>query len=454
MFLCSIHGRFCDWKFPPSDYDLRAMDSHASPGFTGSFALRLEFFLLLLTGIPGCSSFHGRGIRYQLDHEYSVRDPQFLRSMGHLIGPAILASNRVSALINGDQIFPAMLESIRGARKSIDLETYIYWSGNVGQKFAEALADRARAGVKVHVLIDWVGSRKVDSRDLQVMREAGVEVEKYNPLLWFNLARLNHRDHRKLLIVDAKIGYIGGAGLADLWQGNADAPKHWRDTQFRLEGPAVGQMQAAFMDNWIKTTGRVLDTEGYFPELPPVGDDLAQVFFSSPRDGTESVRLMYLLAIAGATKNIRLSASYFVPGELTTEELVDASQRGVNVEIIVPGAKTDVPVARYASRSKWGPLLQAGVKIYEYEPTMYHCKVMIVDDVWVTVGSANFDNRSFRLNDEANLNVYSAEFAAQQSRIFEEDKQNAKLISYKEWKGRGLCTKLLEKILAPFRSQL
>jgi len=430
------------------------MDSHASSGFTSSFAPRLGLFLLLLAGIPGCSSFHGRGIRYQLDHEYSVHDPQFLRSMGHLIGPAILASNRVSALINGDQIFPAMLESIRSARKSIDLETYIYWSGDIGQKFAEALAERARAGVRVHVLIDWVGSRKVDSRDLQVMREAGVELEKYNPLVWFNLARLNHRDHRKLLIVDGKIGFIGGAGLADLWQGDADTPKHWRDTQFRLEGPAVGQMQAAFMDNWIKTTGRVLDTEDYFPELPPAGDDLAQVFFSSPRDGTESVRLMYLLAIAAAKKNIRLSASYFVPGALTTEELVDASQRGVNVEIIVPGAKTDVPVARYASRSKWGPLLKAGVKIYEYGPTMYHCKVMIVDDVWVTVGSANFDNRSFRLNDEANLNVYSAQFAAWQARIFEEDKNHAKLISYKEWKGRGLCTKLLEKILAPFRSQL
>jgi cardiolipin synthase len=430
------------------------MASHSSTGFLRSFALKLGFFLLLLAGLTGCSSFHGRGIRYQLEHEYSVRDPQFLRSMGNLVGPAILASNRVSALINGDQIFPAMLESIRNARKSIDLETYIYWSGDIGQKFAEALAERARAGVKVHVLIDWIGSRKVNSHDLQLMREAGVEVEKYNPLVWFNLARLNHRDHRKLLIVDGKIGFTGGAGLADLWQGNADAPKHWRDTQFRLEGPAVAQMQAAFMDNWTKTTGRVLDTEDYFPELQPAGNDLAQVFFSSPRDGTESVRLMYLLAIAAATKNIRLSASYFVPGPLTTEELVDASQRGVNVEIIVPGAESDVPVARYASRSKWGPLLKAGIKIYEYEPTMFHCKVMIVDDVWVTVGSANFDNRSFRLNDEANLNVYSAEFSAEQARIFEKDKQKARLISYKEWKRRGLCTKLLEKILSPFRSQL
>ena len=374
--------------------------------------------------------------------------------MGQLVGPGIVASNRVTAFINGDRIFPAMLAAIRGARKSIDLETYIYWSGDIGRQFAEALAERARAAVKVHVLIDWIGSRKVDSRDLAMMREAGVEVEKYNPLVWFNLARLNHRDHRKLLIVDGKTGFIGGAGLADIWQGNADAPKHWRDSQFRLEGPAVGQMQAAFMDNWTKTTGRVLDNEDYFPELRPAGDHYAQVFFSSPRDGTETVRLMYLLAIAAAQKNIRLSASYFVPGALTTEELVDASKRGVNVEIIVPGAKTDVPIARYASRSKWGPLVQAGIKIYEYEPTMYHCKVLIVDDVWVTVGSANFDNRSFRLNDEANLNVYSAEFAAEQARAFEEDKASAKLISHKEWKNRGLCTKLLERILAPFRSQL
>jgi len=430
------------------------MAIRASPGFTGSAALKPGLLLLLLAGVSGCSSFHGRGIRYQLDHEYSVHEPQFLRSMGQLVGPGIVASNRVTAFINGDRIFPAMLSAIRGARKSIDLETYIYWSGDIGRQFAEALAERARAAVKVHVLIDWIGSRKVDSRDLAMMREAGVEVEKYNPLLWFNLARLNHRDHRKLLIVDGKTGFIGGAGLADIWQGNADAPNHWRDTQFRLEGPAVGQMQAAFMDNWTKTTGRVLDNEDYFPELSPAGDHYAQVFFSSPRDGTETVRLMYLLAIAAAQKNIRLSASYFVPGALTTEELVDASKRGVNVEIIVPGAKTDVPIARYASRSKWGPLLQAGIKIYEYEPTMYHCKVMIVDDVWVTVGSANFDNRSFRLNDEANLNVYSAEFAAEQARAFEEDKTSAKLISYKEWKGRGLCTKLLERILAPFRSQL
>jgi len=237
------------------------MDRSSSAGFTRSAAPKLGWLLLFLAGVSGCSAFHGRGIRYQLDHQYSVHDPQFLRSMDHLIGPAILASNRVGALINGDQIFPAMLEAIRGAKQSITLETYIYWSGEIGRQFAEALAERARGGVKVHVLIDWLGSRRVDSHDLQVMRDAGVEVEKYNPLLWFNLARLNHRDHRKLLIVDGQIGFIGGAGLADIWQGKADTAKHWRDSQFRLEGPAVGQMQAAFMDNWMRTSRRILHSE-------------------------------------------------------------------------------------------------------------------------------------------------------------------------------------------------
>lgn len=426
------------------------------PAWTKALVFKLGCLLVLATGFSGCSSFHGRGIRFPIQHQYSVRDPQFLRSMGQLVGPGILASNRVTALINGDQMFPAMLEAVRGAQKSITLETYIYWSGDVGRKFSEALAERSRTGVKTRVLIDWMGSRRVDSRDLDTMRKAGVEVEKYNPLGWFNLnpARLNHRDHRKLLVVDGRVGFIGGAGFADIWQGNADSPEHWRDSMFRLEGPAVGQMQAAFMDNWMKSTGRVLDGEEYFPELPPAGDHYAQVFFSSPRDGTERIRLMYLLAIAAAKKNIRLSASYFLPGGLTTEEIVEASRRGVQVEIILPGSKTDVPIVRYASRSKWGPLLKAGVEIYEYQPTMYHCKVMIVDDVWVTVGSANFDDRSFRLNDEANLNVYSAGFAAEQVRIFEEDKGKSRRVIYEEWKKRGLCKKVLEKMLAPFRSQL
>jgi len=213
-------------------------------------------------------------------------------------------------------------------------------------------------------------------------------------------------------------------------------------------------MQAAFMDNWVKTTARVLDGDDYFPELQPAGEQYAQVFKSSPREGTEDVRLMYLLSIAAARRNIRLSASYYVPDDLTTQEFIEAARRGVKVEIIVPGSKTDSPIVKHASRGKWGPLLKAGVKIFEYEPTMYHCKMMIVDDVWVSVGSANFGNRSFRLNDEANLNVFSREFAAEQAPIFEADKANGREVTYQAWKKRSLWKRFLERITAPFRAQL
>jgi cardiolipin synthase len=419
-------------------------------------ATSARFLLLLIAaaGLSGCVNFYGRGIQYHLKHEYGVNDPQFLRSMEHLLEPGILASNQVTSLLNGERIFPAMLGAIRNAQRSITLETYIYWSGTVGQQFAEALAERARAGVKVHALVDWIGARKLDSHQFDMMRRAGIELYRYNPLVWYNLARLNHRDHRKLLVVDGKIGFIGGVGIADIWLGNADAPAHWRDSQFRVEGPVVGQMQAAFMDNWMKTSARVLDGPDYFPALHPAGDHYAQVFKSSPREGTESVRLMYLLSIAAARKNIRLSVPYFVPGALTLEELVEARERGAKVEIVVPGAQTDAPIVRHASRAKWGKLLKAGVKIYEYQPTMYHCKMMIVDDVWVSVGSANFDTRSFKLNDEANLNVFSPEFAAEQVRAFEEDKTKAREYTYTEWKHRSLWKRFMEQVTTPFRSNL
>lgn len=417
---------------------------------------RAKLFLILLLPaiLAGCTNFYGKGIQYQMEHRYAVSDPQFLRSMGSLLEPGILASNRVTALVNGDQIFPEMLGVVRRAQKSICLETYIYWSGDIGREFADALAEKARTGVKVHVIIDWIGSRRIDGALLNFMAQAGVEVERYNPLVWYAPTRLNHRDHRKLLVVDGRIGFTGGAGIADIWKGNAESPERWRDSMFKLEGPAVAQMQAAFMDNWMKTSARVLDGDDYFPELAPAGEQFAQVFKSSPREGTEDVRLMYLLSIAAARKSIRLSAAYYVPDRLTTQEFLEAIRRGVKVEIILPGSETDSPIVKHASRGKWGPLLKAGVKIYEYEPTMYHTKMMVVDDVWVSVGSANFGNRSFRLNDEANLNVFSREFAAEQIRVFEEDKLKCSEVTYDHWKHRSLWKRCLEIVTAPFRAQL
>lgn len=385
---------------------------------------------------------------------YSVADPQFERTMGVLMGPAILGGNRTQALVNGSEIFPSMLQAIRGAQKTINFETYIYWSESIGKEFADAFAERARAGVKVHVLIDWVGSSKMEQSYLDEMEQAGVEVRKYHPLKWYNLARMNNRTHRKLLVVDGKIGFTGGVGIAGQWTGNAQDPDHWRDMHYRVEGPVVAQMQAVLIDNWIKTTGKVLDGPEYFPELKAVGDDHAQVFSSSPQGGSESMRLMYLLALTAAQKTIHLSISYFVPDDMTRQILIDAAKRGVKVQIIVPGDHIDVDMVRRSSRGMWSDMLKAGVEIYEYEPTMYHCKVMIVDGLMVSVGSTNFDDRSFRMNDEANLNIYNAQFAAKQIDIFNDDLKHSHRITYAAWKNRPLTEKLHEHIAGLFSSML
>ena len=268
-----------------------------------------------------------RSIDHRVEHLYSVGDPEFSRSMGNLLGPPLLPGNSVVELLNGDQIFPSMLEAIRGAKRTITFETYIYWSGKIGEQFTEALSERARAGVKVHVLLDWVGSGRIDDEYLERMERAGAQVERYHPLAWYTLARLNHRTHRRLLVVDGRVGFTGGVGIGDEWLGNAQDQDHWRESHFRLEGPAVAQMQAAFLDNWLKTHSEVLHGEDYFPELRPAGDMAAQVFKSSSREGSESARMMYLLSIAAARESILISASYFVPDDLTVATLVEARRQ-------------------------------------------------------------------------------------------------------------------------------
>jgi cardiolipin synthase A/B len=385
---------------------------------------------------------------------YSTDEPDFARAMGVLLGPAITNGNRFDTLLNGDQIFPPMLESIRGAKKSVTFETFIYWSETIGKQFAEALAERARAGVKVHVLLDWLGSGKMDPMHLSEMEQAGVQVRKFHQPKWYNLARMNNRTHRKVLVVDGRVGFTGGVGIADQWTGNAQDPQHWRDTHFRATGPVVAQMQAVFLDNWIKATGEVLHGQDYFPALGSAGTSAAQMFSSSPAGGSESMQLMYLLAITAARHSIHLSSAYFVPDDLTLRALVDALRRGVKVQIITPGEHMDAETVRRASRARWGDLLQAGAEIYEYQPTMYHCKVMIVDALWVSVGSTNFDNRSFRINDEANLNIYDGEFAAAQVGYFREDLSRSRRISLIDWQQRPLPEKLWEHAASLLGGQL
>ena len=409
--------------------------------------------LLALVGMNLLTDREGE-VRRPVAHAYAVADPQFARTMGVLLGPPLLEGNRIETLLNGDEIFPAMLAAIRGARRTITFETYIYWSGRVGKEFADALSERARAGVKVHVLLDWVGSQKIDEEMLDGMRAAGVEIKHYHALHWYTIDRLNNRTHRKILVADGRVAFTGGVGIADEWSGHAEDPKHWRDTHYRVEGPAVAHMQAAFNDNWVKVSGSVLDGDAYFPRLEPVGTHRAQMFKSSPDGGSESMHLMYLLSVASAAKTIDLAMAYFVPDELALRAIEDALARGVRVRIIMPGHNTDAKPVRRASRALWGGILRAGAEIYEYQPTMYHCKVLVVDGLWTSVGSTNFDNRSFRLNDEANLNVLDAAFAARQLADFEADLERARRITYEEWESRPWKEKAMERFFALFRLQL
>lgn len=385
---------------------------------------------------------------------YAPDSPAFKRTLGRLFGPPMIGGNRITALHNGDEIFPAMLNAIRNAKKTITFEIYIYWKGEIGGTFTEALCERARAGVKTHVLFDWLGSSDIDEEYITRMTEAGVEVERYRPLHWYNLDRMNNRSHRRLLVVDGKIGFTGGVGVGDNWLGNAEGPDRWRDSHFQLEGPAVGQMQAAFMLNWTKVRPTLLHGDDYFPALEPVGTSDAQVITSSASEGNEATRLMYMIAIASAEHEVLIANSYFVPDDLAIKQLIEARKRGVKIEIIVPGAKTDVPYTWHASRSFWKPLIEADIAIYEYEPTMYHTKVMIVDGIFVSVGSTNFDDRSFRLNDEANLNVIDRELAASETKTFLLDRTRSHRITLREWEDRSLKEKIVDKAAALFRSQL
>ena len=414
-----------------------------------SSVVTLGVVLLVMNFITG-----EKKIERTPERRYATDDPQFARSMSVLLGPPIVGGNHVQVLVNGDRIFPAMLAAIAQAQRTITFETYIYWSETIGQKFADALTERARAGVKVHVLLDWLGSVKMEQRYLDQMLAAGIEIERYHEPHWSHLPRLNNRTHRKLLVVDGRVGFTGGVGIADQWGGDARNPSEWRDTHFRVEGPVVAQMQAVFMDNWMKAKGQVLHDAAYFPPLEARGSMSAQMFSSSPTGGSESMQLMYLMAITAARESIQLANSYFVPDAMTTAALAAAAQRGVKVRVIAPGEHIDTELVRKASRAGWGDLLKAGIEIAEFAPTMFHVKSMVVDGLFVSVGSTNFDNRSFRLNDEANLNVLDAGFAKEQIAIFDADWKRARPITHEQWLNRPWNEKALEHLAALLKSQL
>jgi len=390
-------------------------------------------------------------IKHRIVTEYGVGDPAFVRTMGALLGPPLLPGNRVKMLQNGKEIFPAMLSAIRSAQRTITFENFVFADGRISDEFAEAFAERARAGVKVHFLQDALGCEHPRGWAIDLMKRSGVEVEIFR---YLHLTRMNFRTHRKLLVVDGKVGFIGGVGISDAWDTDGVTRGEWRDSQYRVEGPVVGQFQQAFMDNWIQTRAAVLHGDDYFPELLPDGDQTCQVFKSSESEGADSARLMLLVSIAAARKSIRIANAYFVPDDLTIEMLVDAQRRGVQVEIIVPGEDLDQQLVRKIGRSRWKPMLDAGVRFFEYQPARFHCKYMIVDDCWCSVGSTNFDNRSLRLNEEANLNILCCDFAADHARIFEKDKSLSKEVTLRAWSHRPLSEKISGHLGCVLRSQI
>ncbi|WP_196259255.1 phospholipase D-like domain-containing protein [Pelagibacterium limicola] len=383
----------------------------------------------------------------------SAGTPTFFHSMNGLFGSGILGGNSIETLVNGDEIFPAMLEAIAGAERSINFETYVYWSGEIGQRFAHALAERARAGVEVRVLLDWVGSAPMEDDLLDIMTEAGVRVVRFRPVRWYTIDKINNRTHRKILIVDGRTAFTGGVGIADEWQGDARNPDEWRETHYRVEGPVVGEFQGAFVHNWVEATHEQLMGEAYFPAPQSAGERQAQVVYSTTGERND-MHLMTMTALASARHHIRIGTPYFVPDDIALAQLLEARRRGVEIDILIPGEHTNKAVVRSASRHFWGELLEAGVRFHEFEPTMYHAKILIVDDQWASIGSANFDERSFRLNDELNLNVHDTAFAAEQIALYDADLARARPVTLQSWEDRPFGQKIADWLFSGLRVQL
>jgi cardiolipin synthase len=385
---------------------------------------------------------------------YTSGDADFRRALGILLGPPLVPGNKITTLVNGVQIYPAMLNAIRTAQTNITFETFVFRDA-IGATFVEELSNAARRGVQVHMLLDWLGSRTMDSSLLATARNCGCDLQIYHPPSWYHLGRLNNRTHRKVMVVDGKVGFTGGVGMGTEWREGLNGLPPWRETHFRAEGPVVAQMQAVFVDNWIKATGRVLHGAEYFPKLSATAGDMeAQMFGSSPVGGSESLHLMVLLALTAAKTSIDIGNAYFVPDKLTVEALCSAASRGVRVRIVVPGRHTDARIGRWAAQGLYGALLKSGIQIYEYQPTMMHSKVLVIDGVWTSVGSANFDDRSFRLNDEANLNVFSDDLAREQIRLIDADILQSRRMVLNKWRHRKFGRRINERLALLLRSQL
>jgi cardiolipin synthase len=391
--------------------------------------------------------------RYGLDHEFPIDSPEFAATVAGASGSPFFEGNSVELLHNGDAFYPPMLAAIRSAAVSITIEAYIYWSGHIGGTFARALAERATAGLKVKILLDAVGSASIGPDILGELEAGGCHVAWYNPIRWYTLGRFNNRTHRKSLIVDGRVAFTGGAGIADHWRGNAGGPEQWRDTQVRLEGPAVVPLQTGFAHNWQQTTGELLSGDAYYPRLEACGRLAVQTVLSSPETGGSSVRTMYYLSIVCARQSIDIANPYFVPDPVAIDMLIEAKQRGVNVRIMVSGIRNDNWLARHNSVRLFGRLLAAGIEIQEFNRTMLHHKSMVVDRQWVTIGTANFDNRSFAHNEESNVCFLDRQLAGELSDTFADDLGGCERVIEARWRKRGILARSQELLASVLQEQ-
>jgi cardiolipin synthase len=397
------------------------------------------------------SGLFGPGLRYRISatNPEDNRSDEFLNTLEALTDAKVHRGSRFEVHTNGDDFFEAELQAIAGARKSVNLEAYIFQKSEIAQRYVDAMTERARAGVKVNVVIDALGSLTTHESFFREFRKAGAKLAWYNDSTWYKLPQVNHRTHRELLIVDGQVGFIKGAGIADNWYKARPKKPRWRDSMVRVDGDAVPSLQATFAENWLESCGDVLCGEDYFPNVTPrPGGAPSLVVSSTPTaGGSTRARLLFQILLASAKKTIHITTPYFVPDRSMLNELIRAvKERGVEVTLILPGKKSDHMLTRSSSRREYGRLLEAGARIFEYQPAMIHAKVLLVDGVWGVVGSTNFDNRSFGLNDEVNLAVRGEEFVQRLESDFVRDLSNSELITLERWRSRPVLEKAPELI--------
>ena len=369
----------------------------------------------------------------------------FLHVIQFTCQAAVHGGNTGDIFTNGPAFYPAMRDAIRAAEASVNLEAYIFQSGEVADMLIDAIVERANAGVEVRVVLDSIGSSGLDRTSKSRLRDAGCQVNFYQPITWYRLHRLNNRTHRELLVVDGKVAFTGGAGVADWWMKPDGGSPTWRDTMVRIEGPIVAALQGVFAENWLECCGEILTGPRHFPRLTPMGDVEAMLVKSSPSDRATASRVVFQMLIEGAASDVDISTPYFLPDRAMRRALIRTAQRGARVRVLVPGALSDQRLVRLASRRMYREMLEGGVRIFEYRPSMTHVKALIVDGMWAVVGTTNVDNRSFEHNDEVNVAARHAAVAARLRRDFEGDLDASDEVRLADWEARPI----LEKLVGP-----